>query len=99
MDELQEKVDQLERQLREESTPMGQINSESEDLKEQLRRIQTETKPTQQGHAFYMLPQRKLERFRELPPKNMHLSIQNFVEDLKTQLATRNGMRKNKPLT
>jgi len=62
---------------------MGQMYSESEYLKEQLRRTQTETKHIEQAQSFYVSPHKRVEWVRENPSKNTDLSLHYFISDVK----------------
>ena len=88
MAELQERIDQLERQLREERDKSGQIIDESRSLKEQLLRVHVEPQPVK-IQPLYVSSSRKLERFRDRPVKAGDLTIQEWVEDVRSHLATR----------
>ena len=81
--DLKEQIAQLERQLQEERLKSGDAVMEAHHLKEQLN----EQQPRYQ--AVYVAPTRKLERFRDRPATSAEPTVEEWVEDVRMQLATR----------
>ena len=60
---------------------------EAHHLKEQLLTSQSEQQPRYQ--AVYVAPTRKIERFRDQPATSTEPTVEEWVEDVRMQLATR----------
>ena len=88
MEELQDHIHQLESQLQAERERGAQSTDEATQLKSRLQQLSTKTE-TAKVQPIYVSSSRKLERFRDKPTSDSGLSIQEWVEDMRSQLLTR----------